>query len=208
MLAELLGSDGVTEHLEVRSSVGFMALHGGLEATTWEIASEAARRSDASLYAVVQPENLTWHVPSHRFDPAESPRLAQFCDHVEVAISVHGYGGIPEHANRWTTIAVGGRGRDEAAVVGQALRNHLDGYDVIDDLDDIPRQYRGVHGSNPVNLVRRAGVQVELPPRVRGTSPVWSDHDFDAAPLVPHTESLIAGLVEAASALRRANPPT
>ncbi|MCP4435120.1 MAG: hypothetical protein GY812_06405 [Actinomycetia bacterium] len=208
MLGELLGSRGVEEHLELRSPVGFMALHGGLEATTYEIAHEASRRSDSSLYAVVQPDDLTWHVPSHRFDPAESERLAAFCDHVEVAISVHGYGGVREHPNRWLTIAVGGGGRAHAGVVGRTLRDHLDGYEVIDELDEIPPQYRGVHPANPVNLVRGAGVQVELPPRVRGTSPVWSDHDFGSSPFVPHTLSLVEALVEAAALLHPASGPT
>ena len=29
MLAELLAHDGVEEHLELRSTIGFLALHGG-----------------------------------------------------------------------------------------------------------------------------------------------------------------------------------
>lgn len=198
MLADLLASDGVAEHCELRSRVGFMALHGGLEATTFEIASESARRVDASLYAVVQPDGLTWHVPSHRFDPAESPALARFCSHVDVAVSIHGYGGVRDHPNRWLTIAVGGSGRGAAHVVASYLREHLAGYEVLDDIDGIPRQYRGLHPRNPVNLVGRAGVQVELPPRVRGTSPLWAEHDFEAEPLVPHTKSLISALVDAA----------
>lgn len=201
MLAELLASDGVEEHCELRSRVGFMALHGGLEATTFEIARACATRTGASLYAVVQPDRLTWHVPSHRFDPEHSTALASFLDHVEVAVSLHGYGGIPDHPQRWLTIAVGGAGRSQAEVVGRELRAHLDEYTIVDDIESIPHQYRGLHPRNPVNLVGTAGVQVELPPRVRGTSPVWADHDFDARPFVPHTEALVSALVQAAADL-------
>ena len=201
-LAELLATDGVTEHFELRSTVGFMALHGGLEANTWEIAAEAASRSGASLYGVVQATDLSWHLPSQQYDPADSARLAAFCDHVDVAISLHGYGGVRDHPERWLTICVGGGGRDEAGVVGSALRAALAEYRVLDELDDIPPQYRGIHPDNPVNRVRRAGVQIELPPRVRGTSPVWADHPFDLEPWVPHTAALLEALVAAVSELR------
>jgi len=47
-----------------------------------------------------------------------------------------------------------------------------------------------------VNLPRAAGVQIELPPRVRGQGPLWWDHEGD---LVPHTLALIEGLADAAS---------
>lgn len=202
MFADLLATDGVEEHCELRSPVGFMALHGGLEAGTFEIARVAADRSGSSLYAVVQPDGLSWHVPSHRFDPTVSPRLSSFCDHVEVALSVHGYGGVRDSEHRWTTIVLGGAGREQAAVVSRELRSHLAGYVVIDDIEEVPHQYRGLHRANPVNLVRIAGVQVELPPRVRGTSPMWADHDFDTEPFTPHTSALIEALASAATVLR------
>jgi len=198
VLDELLATDGVIEHCDLRSRVGFMALHGGLEANTWEIAREAAVRTGASLYAVVQPEQLTWHVPSKLYLLDQSPRLAAFCDHVDVVISLHGYGGVREHPNRWLTICVGGEGRAEAGVVGAALRESLPDYEVFDRLDEIPPQYRGVHPDNPVNRVRGAGVQIELPPRIRGTSPVWAGHDFDTEPWVPHTVALLDALTTAA----------
>jgi phage replication-related protein YjqB (UPF0714/DUF867 family) len=199
VLADLLATPGVVEHCDLRSSVGFLALHGGLEAATFEIAAAAAQRSDASLYAVVQPADLTWHVPSHRYALAESRALATFCAHVEVGISLHGFGGVRDHERRWTTIVVGGSGRDHAAIVAEELRRALPDYDVLDDLDVIPREYRGVHPDNPVNRVRGAGVQIELPPRVRGSSPVWADHDFAAEPFVPHTVALLDALVAASA---------
>ena len=68
----------------------------------------------------------------------------------------------------WTTLLVGGGNRSLAGVVATALRSTLgDGFTVVDDMDAIPRPLRGVHPRNPVNLPRRGGAQLELPPRVR-----------------------------------------
>jgi phage replication-related protein YjqB (UPF0714/DUF867 family) len=69
-------------------------------------------------------------------------------------------------------------------------------YTVVTDLDDIPHALRGQHADNPVNLPRGGGVQLELPPRVRGRSPIWAD--WEGPGLVPHTEALIDGLAAAA----------
>jgi len=96
---------------------------------------------------------------------------------------------------------VGGAGRRAAGMVGDSLRNHLVDYTVLDELHEIPRRYRGVHPDNPVNLVRGEGVQVELPPRVRGGGPVWADHPFDREPWTPHTTALLDALVHAAGRL-------
>ena len=71
------------------------------------------------------------------------------------------------------------------------------GHHVVCDLDAIPRELRGLHPDNPVNLPRDRGVQIELPPRVRGSSPLW--WDWEGPGLTPHTESLIAGLADAAT---------
>ena len=201
MLDEFLATDGVEERAELRSRVGFMALHGGLEAATFEIAEEAARRCGASFYGIRQPEHLEVHVPSHRHRRGVSAALDRFCDHVELGVSLHGYGGVRSSPRRWVTISVGGRGRAEATVVAEALRRRLSDYDVLDDLDEIPRGYRGMHPDNPVNRLRGAGVQLELPPRVRGTSPIWAGFDRSATPWVPHTEALLGGLVDAVGRL-------
>jgi phage replication-related protein YjqB (UPF0714/DUF867 family) len=114
--------------------------------------------------------------------------LAAFIDHVDVAVAVHGYGA----EGYWTTLLLGGRNRALAAHVGSALRTELTdhGYDVVDDLEAIPSRLRGVHRANPVNLPRNGGVQLELPPRVRGTSPMSKPE---------YTEALITGLAAAAS---------
>lgn len=202
MLAELLATDGVTERCELRSEVGFMALHGGLEAGTAEIADEAALRCSASLYTVEQPEGFQWHVPSHRYRLEDSQALESFCEHVRLVVSVHGYGGVSGSEQRWTTILLGGRARAEAAVLAGHLRHRLERYTVIADLEEMPRRYRGLHPDNPVNRVRGAGVQLELPPGVRGGIPIRSAPDHRPDRQVPDTVTLLAALVDAVTALR------
>jgi phage replication-related protein YjqB (UPF0714/DUF867 family) len=180
VFAELLQMPGVVEDVQLRSRVGFMAIHGGsLERRTAELATQAADRAGASLYAVCQPEDLRWHLPSHLVDPAASPALRRFLTHVDVVFSLHGYG----RAGYWTTLLVGGTNRAVAAETAGALRAALPGYSVVDDVDSIPADLRGLHPMNPVNLPRRAGVQLELPPRVRGLGPHWrSIPDGELAP--------------------------
>jgi phage replication-related protein YjqB (UPF0714/DUF867 family) len=165
MLGDLLDHPGVEEQCELRSRFGLLAFHGGsLERGTDAIAAAAADRAGASLYVVRQPPDLRWHVPSTAFDPAESPALAAFVDHVQVAVAIHGYG----RAGMWTTLLVGGRNRPLAARLAVALRAGLgEAFTVMDDLDVIPEGLRGLHPRNPVNLPRGEGVQLELPPRVR-----------------------------------------
>lgn len=189
MLADLLAHDGVEEHLELGSTIGFLALHGGsLERETDRIAREAAERAGASLYAVCQPDDLRWHVPSVRMDPADSPALARFLDHVEVVVSIHGYG----RDGMFTTLLLGGGNRTAAAVTAGHLRDALPGYRVEDSLGAIPKPLRGQHPANPVNLARGGGVQVELPPRIRLQGPN-ADPQARAA--------LVDGLTAAAHAL-------
>lgn len=168
MLDRLLAHDGVEERLELRSAVGFLAVHGGsLERDTDRIAAEAAAAAGASLYAVLQPDDLRWHIPSTRIDPAQSPALARFVDHVTAAVSIHGYG----RQAMFTTVLLGGRNRDLAGHLAGHLRAALPAYEVVDDLDAIPAALRGVHPDNPVNRPAAQGVQVELPPRIRGQGP-------------------------------------
>lgn len=171
MLAELLATDGVEEHLVTGSRFGFLALHGGLERGTAEIARAAAVTAEASLYAVVQPDGFRWHVPSHRYDPQASSALAAFVGGVDTAISVHGFGGVRDAPDRWTTALLGGSNRDLAAALGSRLTAALPGYRWIAELEEIPRHLRGLHPDNPVNRPRAGGVQVELPPRIRRPGP-------------------------------------
>jgi phage replication-related protein YjqB (UPF0714/DUF867 family) len=167
MLREFLACPGVEERSVLRSRFGFLAVHGGLEQGTAEIATRAADRAGASLYTVVQPEDLKWHVPSSSYDPAHSGQLATFLAHVDVVVSVHGYGGLRTSDERWITALVGGGDRVHAAALASRLRSSLPTYRFVDDIDVIPSHLRGVHPDNPVNRTRRGGVQIELPPRIR-----------------------------------------
>ena len=144
--AELLAHPDVVEELVLASPVGFLALHGGLEPGTAEIAREAARRAGASCYAIVQPDDLKHHVPSHENDPADAPLLAGFLDHVETVVSVHGYWG---HDDLHSALLVGGGDRALAAALAARLRAALPDYVVIDDLDGIPRRLRGLDPAQP-----------------------------------------------------------
>ena len=194
MFAELLSSPGVEERVTHRSRVGFRALHGGLEGATAEIAEMAACRADASLYAVVQPAASARHISSHHFDPEASTCLRQVLEHCDVVVSLHGFG----RAGYWTSILLGGAGRELATELAVELRKGLPGYEIVDDVDAIPRDLRGLDGRNPVNGTRGGGVQLELPPRVRGMGPHWET--FHGPGLTPHTESLVEALASFAVA--------
>jgi phage replication-related protein YjqB (UPF0714/DUF867 family) len=197
-LAGLLATPGVEERCIIRSRFGFMAVHGGLERATAELATEAAERAGASLYAVVQPTDLRWHIPSKQFDPAESPALAEFLDHVDTVVSLHGYGGLRTSDDRWTTVLVGGGTRELAADLATALRATLPEYTWLDDRDLIPPTLAGVHPDNPVNRPRGGGAQLELPPRARGFGRYWADFEGPGWP--PHPAALIDVLAEFATA--------
>jgi len=191
--AELLATPGVREVVELRSTFGFMAFHGGsLEERTDVIAAAAAEASSASYYGVLQPADLQWHLPSTQVSPAASSALAQFLDHVDVVVTVHGFG----RHGYWTTLLLGGGNRALAEHVGAHLRTALPGYEVLTDLDRIPRGLRGLHADNPVNLPRGGGVQLELPPRVRGNTPRCPPPGPDG--FVPETRALVEALVAAA----------
>ena len=197
MLDELLAQPGVVERVELRSPFGFMAFHGGsLERMTDVIASEAAARSGASLYVVAQPEELRWHIPSRLFDPVHSTALASFLDHVDQVVSVHGFG----RAGMFTTLLLGGQDRGLAAALAVPLGAALSDYSVVHRLDDVPVDLRGQHPDNPVNRARGGGVQLELPPRVRGLGPYWDDRPDRHL----HRRALVGALAEFASG--RAGP--
>lgn len=190
-LSALLSEPGVSEVSRLRSRFGFLAIHGGgLEMLTDVIAERAADAAGASVYLLRHPDGYRHHLPSSRFDPAESARLAEFLDHVDVAVSLHGYGRV----GRSTQLLAGGRNRALAA----HLARHVDlpGYQVVTNLDLIPPALRGLHPDNPVNRVRGGGTQLELSIRVRGLSPRGPLPGADG--LSPVTAALVHGLVAAA----------
>ena len=188
VLDALLGEHGVEEILVLRSgAVGFLALHGGSsERRTEVIAEDAASRSGASLYAIVQPRGLQWHIPSEKHDPALAPRLRAFLDHVEVVISIHGYGHdawwIARDAPRrvrppdlqrcvdMQAFLVGGANRALADRIAEALRREVPDYPVLVG-SDVPRGMAAQHPANPVNATRGGGAQVEVPAGARGLLP-------------------------------------
>ena len=195
--AELLAQPGVTEHHELRSSFGFLAYHGGsVERVTSMIARRAADRADATVYTVEQPEENPLHIPSIRVTPADSPALARVVAHTQAVCTIHGYGREMDKQH----VLLGGQNRELAEHVAIHLRVRLDTrYEVVTDLDRIPRELRGLHPRNPVNLGPQKGVQVELPPALRWNFRIkaWAD-----APGVEPTEevlSTIDGLAEAAA---------
>jgi phage replication-related protein YjqB (UPF0714/DUF867 family) len=193
-LTELLALPGVSENASIRSRFGFMAIHGGdLEAMTDVIASAAAERSGASYYGVVYPTDLHRHLPSTAYRPDESATLRSFVDHVTVVVSVHGYG----RDGSWTSLLLGGRNRELAATIGDELAQRLPDYDMVTDLAGIPAELRGSSARNPVNVPAEHGVQLELPPRIRGISPFSPPPGPDG--FSPPTSALIDGLAAVAS---------
>ena len=185
-LAELLTLPGVTEECILRSRVGLMALHGGSQDRgTEKIAQRVAEQADASYYAIVQPARLRVHLTSRLHNPEHSTALQAFLKHVDIAISVHGFGrdgfalwldpdrGLvvepygPEMKGRQTGplrgIIVGGRNTPLLEAARKLFDGRFPGYHVADE-----RVRLGFHPDNPVNLPRAHGVQVELPPGLRG----------------------------------------
>jgi phage replication-related protein YjqB (UPF0714/DUF867 family) len=161
--AQLLAHPEVDATIELRSEIGVLAYHGGVELGTYELACLVAESSGASLYALTQPDMLRWHVPSVLVDPGEDPGLAAVLDHIRVAMSIHGYG----RRDRPWDVLLGGTNRTLAATVAAALRAEIPEVVVIDDLVAIPPALRGLHPANPVNLPAEGGVQIELPLRLR-----------------------------------------
>ena len=199
-LSALLAHPEINEISRLRSRFGFMAIHGGgLEQMTDVIAALAAEGAGASVYIVEHPPDYPHHLPSTRYLAPESPQLAEFLDHVEVAVSLHGYG----RSGRGTQLLAGGRNRDLAGHLARCIE--IPGYEVIADLDAIPPELRGLHPDNPVNRAPGAGAQLELPPRVRGTGLRGRPPGRDG--LSPDTAALVAGLVRAAESWDRRPPP-
>jgi phage replication-related protein YjqB (UPF0714/DUF867 family) len=213
-LAELLALPGVEEECVLRSAVGFMALHGGSQDRgTHEIASRAAEQAGASYYAIVQPSTLRVHLTSRRHDPEHSEWLPAFLRHVEIAISVHGFGrdsfdlrvdpaeGLvvepygPSRRGRQTGplrgIIVGGRNTDLLERARGLLHERFEGYHVADE-----RIRLGFDVNNPVNLPSARGVQVELPPGLRGIGEFGEE-------LVPCADEMVSEVIAALVELAR-----
>ena len=206
-LAELLAMPGIREECILRSNVGFMALHGGSQDRgTEQIARRAADETGASYYAIVQPSGLRVHLTSRRHDPDHSVHLRTFLEHVDVAISVHGFGrdgfalwlnpnrGLiiepygpatrGEQTGPLRGVIVGGLNAPLVAAARQLFQRRFAGcYHVADE-----RVRLGFHPDNPVNLPSAHGVQVELPPGLRGIG------DFGEN-LIPRQDGVVSQVV-------------
>ena len=192
----------------MRSAVGFLALHGGSQDRgTDQLASWAAEQSGSSYYAIVQPSGLGVHLTSRLHNPDHSETLQSFLQHVEIAISVHGFGregfsvwvdperGLmiepygPALRGRQTGplrgIIVGGQNGDLLDAARRLLHDRFAGYHVADE-----RVRLGFHPDNPVNLPSAHGIQIELPPGLRGIGDLGEQ-------LVPSADGLVAEVVSA-----------
>lgn len=156
MLSDLIAHPDVCETMHLAGSVGVMAIHGGVERHTDSIAHAVADRTGASRYVVTQPPDLGWHIPSTGYDPDHSPALQRFLARVGAVVSIHGFG--RDHLRR--SVLVGGANASLREQMAEALGRHTT-LDVVTG-DGIPRGLRGTHPSNPVNLARSGGVQLEL----------------------------------------------
>ncbi|MFD8807391.1 poly-gamma-glutamate hydrolase family protein [Streptomyces sp. NPDC059597] len=148
------------------SRLGLLALHGGLEGGTAELAEEVAARTGATCLTFSQPAPPRRHISSHLLSKARSRTLEAFLSAVSLTISLHG------HLRPATPDAIflGGTNREAAQILAEALRTLTPSFTPVTDLTAIPSGLRGLHPSNPVNLTREGGVQIELPltARTRG----------------------------------------
>ena len=70
---------------------------------------------------------------------------------------------------------------------------------MIDDVGRLPRMLAGMHPSNPVNLPRAAGVQIELPPTVGWNRKGRHWSDMGESGRAPQVQALIDALAAAAT---------
>ncbi|MFI8349322.1 poly-gamma-glutamate hydrolase family protein [Streptomyces sp. NPDC085596] len=176
--------------LTLGAPVGLLALHGGVEGGTAELATEVATRTGATLLTFTQPTGPPTHIPSTRMSPCAP--LTTFLSHTTLTISLHG------HNRRATprTIYAGGSNRPAARVLAAALSDSAPAFSTITTLSDIPHPLRGLHPDNPVNLTRDGGVQLELPVLARTTHPAPTDPEVPPEPVVEGIEAGVRALME------------
>lgn len=195
---DLLAQPGVEEQVELRGSFGFLAFHGGpVERVTSLIARLAAEASGATYYSIDQPAARPLHIPSTRFRPEESAAFAAVLEHVDVVCTVHGYGREMDKQH----LLLGGQNRELATSLGKQLSSRLpERFRVVTNLEEIPKELRGVHSKNPVNVPRQQGVQLELPPGVRWN---WDARSWADAEGLEPTETVMQ-VVDALAATAKA----
>jgi phage replication-related protein YjqB (UPF0714/DUF867 family) len=215
---------GVAEICDLRSRIGFLALHGGSQDRgTHEIASGAAELSGASYYAIVQPSDLRVHLTSRRHDPCQSQKMSAFLQHVDIAISVHGFGrdsfeiGVdaagglvlepygPALRGRQTAplrgIIVGGLNGALVDVACRVLGERFPDYHAGSEGVRL-----GFHPDNPVNLPSAHGVQIELPPGLRGIGDFGEHYTPSPDGIVTEVIAALVELADRARATASADP--
>ena len=198
MATSLLETSDAYEELEIRSKVGLMAYHGGtLEKATDAIARETAELCGASYYGLIQTNDDPLHFPSTKLFEYASENLNIFFQHVRVVITIHGYG--REHL--FHSVLLGGRNRALASHLASFLKMALPDYSFENDLEKIPKELRGLHPKNPVNIPALTGVQVELPPTLRWNREEWGWSDNGGIGRAKHVDDIIVALSNAITLL-------
>ena len=198
MATSLLETSDAYEELEIRSKVGLMAYHGGtLEKATDAIARETAELCGASYYGLIQTNDDPLHFPSTKLFDYGSENLNVFFQHVRVVITIHGYG--REHL--FHSVLLGGRNRALASHLASFLKMALPDYSFENDLEQIPKELRGLHPKNPVNIPALTGVQVELPPTLRWNREEWGWSDNGGIGRAKHVDDIIVALSNAITLL-------
>ena len=198
MATSLLETSDAYEELEIRSKVGLMAYHGGtLEKATDAIARETAELCGASYYGLIQTNDDPLHFPSTKLFEYASENLNIFFQHVRVVITIHGYG--REHL--FHSVLLGGRNRALASHLASFLKMALPDYSFENDLEQIPKELRGLHPKNPVNIPALTGVQVELPPTLRWNREEWGWSDNGGIGRAKHVDDIIVSLSKAITLL-------
>ena len=194
MGTSLLETSDAYEELEIRSEIGLMAYHGGtLEKATDAIARETAELCGASYYGLIQTNDDPLHFPSTKLFDYGSENLNVFFQHVRVVITIHGYG--REHL--FHSVLLGGRNRALASHLASFLKMALPDYSFENDLEQIPKELRGLHPKNPVNIPALTGVQVELPPTLRWNREEWGWSDNGGIGRAKHVDDIIVALSKA-----------
>lgn len=198
MATNLLETSDAYEELEIRSEIGLMAYHGGtLEKATDAIARETAELCGASYYGLIQTNDDPLHFPSTKLFEYASENLNVFFQHVRVVITIHGYG--REHL--FHSVLLGGRNRALASHLASFLKMALPDYSFENDLEQIPKELRGLHPKNPVNIPALTGVQVELPPTLRWNREEWGWSDNGGIGRAKHVDDIIVALSKAITLL-------
>ena len=198
MATRILETSDAYEELEIRSKVGLMAYHGGtLEKATDAIARETADLCGASYYGLIQTNDDPLHFPSTKLFEYASENLNIFFQHVRVVITIHGYG--REHL--FHSVLLGGRNRALASHIASFLKMALPDYSFENDLEQIPKELRGLHPKNPVNIPALTGVQVELPPTLRWNREEWGWSDNGGIGRAKHVDDIIVALSNAITLL-------